>query len=167
MKFMIDSNIFDQIVESEDFLKNLKSKVTDGSIEIFSTPVQEEELGKIPKSKAEKSKKIREVPRKVVPLVAFVLGDGLHPDNSPLPSSGQFILGASTLASDEDAEIVHKIQNMNLKRTADGLIAATAASHVDVLVTNDWKGFAKKVEDLDLEIDVWDFDRFNRYIETH
>ena len=160
MKFMLDTNIFDRIVDCESVFEKVRSNFSDGKIKFITTPIQEEQLVKISESKKEKKERIASVPRENVPLSAYVLGG-----NPIVPSSANFVLGSSTLASDRELKIVEKIQRSNYSHTADALIAVTAIKYVEVLVTDDWKDFGKRVTDLQLEIDVCPFEKFREYIE--
>ena len=70
MKFMLDSNIYDCIVATTRMTETLKDLCDKGHIEIITTDIQEDELGKIPD--AHKWKQTEKVPgKKSLPLALY------------------------------------------------------------------------------------------------
>lgn len=146
MKFMMDTNIFDLLVASDEVAANVRRLAENGQVEIITTHIQEDELNNIPA--VEKRNKIAAIPRRVIPTTGFVLN---------YSRLGMARLGGGTIIDD--------FRQGNLRHTPDALIAATADGYADILVTQD-KTLTSRARTLRLNVDVWDYEQFDRYLTS-
>jgi predicted nucleic acid-binding protein len=102
---MIDTNVFDRLVDDAAALEAVAQAVRDRRLALFTTPVQEAQVAAVPDPV--RRKRLQRVPREVVP---------------PAPA-----VGAEFAA----------VQAGRTKHTADAVIAETARTRCDVLVTED------------------------------
>jgi hypothetical protein len=118
-QFLLDSNIFDKIVETPGAFRLVQRLVADGKIELVVTHIQEDELARI--TDEQKRQEIASVPRTVTPTAGFIL------DVSRL---GMARLG--------DPVPIEAVRGGNWhKYTHDALIAAAALADGQVLVAED------------------------------
>ncbi|MSP50109.1 MAG: hypothetical protein EXQ95_12385 [Alphaproteobacteria bacterium] len=89
-RLMLDTNIYDLVVARAGFAARLDRAVRAGHVEILRTPVQEDEIARIPD--AIKRTAMRKVPGRKIPAVL--------PASGPLPSED--VLIAMTAAAEAD-----------------------------------------------------------------
>src|SRR5439155_11967237 len=70
-QFLMDSNIFDKIVDTPGALQLVETLVADGKVELLVTHVQEDELARIPDE--QRRQRVALVPRTIAPTYGFVL----------------------------------------------------------------------------------------------
>jgi predicted nucleic acid-binding protein len=116
---MLDSNVFDRVVEHESDRRAIISLVKAGDVRLFTTYVQEGELFELAERSPEKYWRIASVPRRELPASVFVL------DHTPL---GAGRLGSGVVYG----SIRHKTSHID-----DAVIADTAAGEGLTLVTDD------------------------------
>src|SRR5215218_6101247 len=114
---MVDSMIFDSLVAGGDTAEAVLGAIRDGRLKLRTTHVQEDQLAAI-LDEAKRSA-IAAIPREVVPSSVFVLGVSR--------------LGEARLGAGDDYEAIRR----GSKDIEDAIIAATAVSEADVLVTED------------------------------
>ena len=71
LRVMLDTNIFDHIIETPGLASHLRSLTASGRLDIVVTHVQEDELAGI--QDTEKRRAIHQVPRRLVPTADLVL----------------------------------------------------------------------------------------------
>jgi hypothetical protein len=72
LRVMLDTNIFDRIIETPGLADHLQSLTASDRLDIVVTHVQEDELAGI--QGTEKRRAIQQLPRRSIPTAAFVLG---------------------------------------------------------------------------------------------
>ena len=147
LRVMLDTNIFDLIIETPGLAEHLQSLAASDRLDIVVTHVQEDELARIPDP--EKQRAIQQVPRRSLPTAVFVL------DVSRL---GQARLGEGQ----EGGLEYDTLHGENPKRLRDAVIALTAAAEaveVEALVTED-DGLARRVRAKAKTLKVWGFTEF-------
>jgi predicted nucleic acid-binding protein len=142
MRFVLDSNAYDFVVEDPEVHLLAVRLVEAEKIELLMTHVQEDELAAIPDAK--KREAIASLPRTLVATYGIVVGE--------------WRLGRARLG---DAEKIEAIRNHSGKHTRDALIAATAQYEDAALVTNERRltNFARRAG-----IEVWSPDRFIAFL---
>jgi len=153
LRVMLDTNIFDRIIEVPGLAGHLRSLTSSGRLDIVVTHVQEDELARI--RDTEKRWAIQQVPRRSVPTAVFVL------DVSRL---GQARLGEGH----EGGLEYDTLRGENPKRVRDAVIALTAAAEaeeVEVFVTED-DGLARRVRAKAKTLKVWNFPEFQLRVSS-
>ncbi len=145
MKFMLDTNIFDLIIDSDMVTNKVCGLVQQGLMKIVTTHIQEDELGKIPD--VAKRKKVALVPREIIDTSGFVWGASRY-DMARFGGEG-----------------IDEIRQGNPRHTEDALIAATAEGQADVLVTED-ATLGRRVRSQGFKVEVWSYQRFSQHIES-
>lgn len=146
MKFMLDTMIYDRIIENPGLIERINVLSNEGKIEILSTHIQDDQLSKIPDSK--KRAKISEINRKGVVTDGFIL------DLSRLDEAA---------FSDGEGISLCDIQSVSNGHTEDALIATTASRDADVLVTED-KRLSNRFKACTSVCKVWSFEEFLCFI---
>lgn len=147
-KFMLDTNIFDAIVEEKTDINNLPA-----NYEFYVTHIQKDEIDAIDKpEKQDKKKKLssffKELKQETIPTESFILGTSKlgNAKLSRVPTESA-VYGVSKYGeakyTSKDS-LIKKIRKGNLKHTEDALIGETAIKNNLTLVTNDPQ-FLKKV----------------------
>ena len=152
-KIMIDTNIVDCIVAEEGLSGRLQNLHHSGRLTILTTHIQQDEIGETPDTKQEHRKKLQEAIAKIAPQV--------------VPTKG-FVLGRSRLglAALGDGESIDRFRKGNIEHTEDALIASTAETKADVLVTENTKHFKRsRIKALGFQFELWDFKRFLEHID--
>jgi predicted nucleic acid-binding protein len=116
--YLIDSNIFDKLIDEPETLELASQLVESGALELLSTHIQADEIARTPD--AERLRRLLRVSVEQVPTYGFVLGSSR--------------LGMARLSESESIESLRK---GNLDHTEDALIAATAQFEGATLVTED------------------------------
>lgn len=155
LRVMLDTNIFDRIIETPGLVGQLRSLTASGRLDIVVTHVQEDELARI--RDTEKRRAIQRVPRRSVPTAVFVL------DVSRL---GQARLGEGH----EGGLEYDTLHGENPKRVRDAVIVLTAAAaapaeEVEVFVTEDG-GLARRVKAKAKTLKVWNFPEFQLRVSS-
>lgn len=119
-RYLIDSNIFDRIIDEAGMLDLVSRLHRDGVIELLATHVQRDELANVPDP--ERRDRLLTVPVNDVPTFGFVI------DVSPL--------GQARLAPEEPFETLRAGAD-RMKRTNDALISMTAQFEQATLVSED------------------------------
>jgi len=143
--FMLDTNIFDKIINNEKLEIRILELKNSEQIKILTTHIQIDELGAIADTARRKKllKCVNEI-CECIPTMGVVL------DVSRI--------GMARLS---DGEEIEKIRQGNLKRTQDALISSTASSDTDFLVTED-RSFATRVKRNLTNVQVLNFNEFVR-----
>jgi hypothetical protein len=124
-KIMLDANEYDKLLEHPDSYDKLLGLLAEGKIELLSTHIQRDEILATP----DPAKKARL--EALLTHVRMIETRGVVVDLSRV--------GLARLGSDEEHRIIYHVRHRK-----DGLIAATATSDADTLVTDD-KRFAKRL----------------------
>jgi hypothetical protein len=147
VRVMLDSNIFDRIIESPGLVERLQSLRAAGLLDLIVTHVQEDELAGAPDAKR---RAYPPVPRRVVKTSVAVLG---------VSRLGKARLGEGQ-AGGLDFGVLAGPNSTHVK---DAVIALSAAGEVDVLVTSDER-LANRVKAEAQELRVWTFEEFKRQV---
>lgn len=155
LRVMLDTNIFDRIIETPGLVGQLRSLTASGRLDIVVTHVQEDELARI--RDTEKRRAIQRVPRRSVPTAVFVL------DVSRL--------GKARLGEGHEGGLEYDtLHGENPKRVRDAVIVLTAAAaapaeEVEVFVTEDG-GLARRVKAKAKTLKVWNFPEFQLRVSS-
>lgn len=147
LRVMLDTNIFDRIVETPGLAADLQSLTASGHLEVLVTHVQEDELAVIPDG--DKRQAVQQVPRRSVATPVFIIG---------LSRLGEAALGGGH----EGGVSLDRLAKLH--RTRDAVIALTAAAReeqVEAFVTED-RRLARDVRAQADKLKVWDFATFRR-----
>ena len=136
---MLDSNVFDKLVDDRDALALVRRLVESGEVVLLSTHVQADEIARTPD--LERRALLMSIPVQHVPTFGFAL------DYSRL--------GAARLG---DSELLESLRRDNLENTEDALIGATAVFEQATLVSED-RTLAKRARAQG--IDVLDWSQFH------
>ena len=145
-RFALDTNVFDQIIESEDSLARVERLAARGLIEIVVTHVQEDELAEI--QDEPKRARIARVPRVQEPTSDFIIGVSR--------------LGMARLGTGVHLEPL-RASNPR-KYTNDALIAATAIWDGVTLVSEE-RRLRNRVRD-EYGLEVWDWARLDARLRS-
>ena len=151
MKIMIDTNIYDSLIDDSKTFKLVEQLMEKELVKILTTHIQEDEVEQT--KVTDKREELKKVPiTNKIGTSLFVIGTS---------RIGEARLGSGA----ENGVEFTRIQRSNSKHTNDAIIAFTAAKEADVLVTEDAKLRAKlKAQSTTLE--VWDYKRFTDYINS-
>jgi hypothetical protein len=118
---ILDTNVYDAAIDNDQLRNLMAKKQESGSIALFSTRIENEELAAIPplQDRGQKSA----VQTVLISPAVFVL-DASHLDDD-------------RLGTDEANAAFNYLQNGSKKHTNDAMIGATAMIDADILVTND------------------------------
>ena len=169
MKIMVDTNIYDKIIETPGMLERLNSHTADGHLTVLTTFVQEEQIAAI--TDTEKRKMIQSIQRTKVPPAAGLWGLtpwGEFPWGSDGSEGGLPVHEVMTTITPEQADVAmpkEHAEAFGLRRghSGDALIASTASVEADVLVTEDGR-LRKKVKNSGAKCHVWTFDNLREYV---
>lgn len=148
IRIMLDSNVYDEVIAVPRFTDRLRAAIASGDIQIVTTHVQRDELSEI---------------RDPVKLAATL----------DVPGTVTATAGAAWNVSQWDqarwdegtGDIVYTdIFKSNPRDIEDALIAITAASEADVLVTQE-KTLPKRIAATGSKLVVWNFDRLKRFVD--
>lgn len=146
---MLDSNVYDEVIAVSGFADRLRAAIETGHIDIVTTPIQRDELGRIP-DPAKRAATL-DVPGTVISTAGAVWG---------VSRFDQARYGKG------DGDIVYTdIFKGNPRDIEDALIAITAASEADVLVTQEKGKLPKRILAARSKLTVWDFAQLRRYID--
>jgi predicted nucleic acid-binding protein len=149
MRFMLDTMIFNHIVDDPAFAMVVRNAAHSGSITIVSTHIQEDQIADNPDD--EKREAISRIPRTVVPTTGFAL------DVSRLDMA--------RFANDETSATIERMGQRHLKNTKDALIAASARDEADAIVTDD-KTLRKRIRREGLNVPLFTFEEFRRHVTS-
>jgi predicted nucleic acid-binding protein len=146
---MLDTNIYDRIVETPGMASALDQLTAAGRIQILTTFIQQDEIAAIPDVvKRSKVKSVRTT--KVTPTAGMY---GVTPyGESPYGCDGS-----------EGVLPVDALMSRSGKRWQDALIASTASAKADVLVTED-ADLKSRVARAGIRCEVWGYECFRQYI---
>lgn len=116
-RFMLDSMVLDELVESEPDRRAVVALIANRQIELFTTHIQEDELARI--TDEVKRWRVKSLPRTIIPTSDFVVGVSR--------------LGMARLGSGRVYELIRHGQS----HVNDALIAATAEHEGHTLVTSE------------------------------
>jgi predicted nucleic acid-binding protein len=141
-KIMLDTMEYDKLLATLDSYHRLLRLLSSGRIELLTTHIQRDQIRAAP-----------DHPKKASLLEIFakarIIGTrGIVFDVSRFDQA--------KFGSDEDHDIIKRA-----KDAKDGLIAATASSGADTLVTDD-KNFTKRLRKAHIECEVIDFTSFEK-----
>lgn len=140
---MLDTMIFDHVVADAPLFEAVKEAAEAGRITIVTTHVQEDQIAAIPD--ADKREAILRIPRSIVPTTGFAMGVSR--------------LGMAGLTNEETSATLERIGQRHLKTVKDALIAASASSRADALVTED-NTLRKRIEREGLKVSLLTFEEF-------
>lgn len=149
MRFMLDTMIFNHIVDDPRFAKVVRDAAHGGAITIVSTHIQEDQIADNPDG--EKREAISRIPRTVVPTTGFAL------DVSRL--------GMAKFADDDTSATIERMGQLHLKNTKDALIAASARDEADVIVTED-KTLRHRIRREGMNVRLMSFEEFRRHVSS-
>jgi len=144
---MLDSNVYDKIIEQIGMTEVLAALHHSGQIEIIITHIQEDELSRIPNTNKRE-------------LVMKVPGNRVTTEGA-IWNVSRF--GEATFGAGGGDIKIEDIQKGNPNHSEDALIANTAAARADILVTDE-KTLPKRIRTTGSKIKVWDFSEFQEYI---
>jgi len=145
LRIMLDTMIFDKIVEIPGMTDDLRTLVAAGKVDIVTTHVQDDELEQVRNSS--KHAGLARIPCRRVPTAVFVF------DVSRL--------GLARLGAGEEGGLRYERLRMgNPKHTRDAIIALTAAQEADVLVSED-RTLSHRTRASAETLEVWDFAQFS------
>lgn len=149
MRFMLDTMIFDHIVDDPAFANVVRDAAHKGSITIVSTHIQEDQIAAIPDD--EKRKAISRIPRTVVATTGLAWGVSR--------------LGMAAFADDDTSATIERMGQRHLKNTMDALMAASARDEADVFVTED-KTLRHRIRRDGMNVPVLTFAEFRRQVSS-
>jgi predicted nucleic acid-binding protein len=144
LRAMIDTNIFDAILEAPTSVALLNDLTNRGKLVIMVTHVQADEIAAMSEVKREKREALQN------------LAAGLI--TTTLPTSGA-IWGVTKWGQGTDELRIGDIMRSNPKDAQDALIAITAAAHADVLVTNE-EALPRRIRAKGATLEVLNFAHF-------
>lgn len=144
LRVMLDSQIYDLIINETGMGPFLNQLSTDGKIKILTTHIQRDELNAI--TDEEKRKAIQDILTELVPTSGGVYGVSIY---------GQATYGDGSSGGFGINDVRSKSKN----HTKDALIATTAARDADALVTEDTR-LSKRLETLKSKCQIWNFETF-------
>lgn len=140
-KFMLDTNIFDKILEEEIDINSFPS-----TYEFYVTHIQKDEIEAMDKpEKQDKRKKLldffKESRQEIIPTESFILGTSRlgQAKLSKVPTESA-VYGVSRYGEAKYTlknNLIEEIRKGNLEHTEDALIGETAIKNNMILVTND------------------------------
>jgi hypothetical protein len=149
IKVMLDSNVHDEVIAVPGFSDRLRRAIVAGDIQIVTTHVQRDELERI--ADPVKRAAALDVPGAVTATAGAVWS---------VSRCDQAKYGEG------DGDIKYaEIFKGNPRDIEDALIAITAASEVDVLVTQEKTKLPSRILATGSKLKVWDFDRLRRYVD--
>lgn len=147
MRYMLDTMIFNHIIDDPAFANVVRDAARSGSITIVTTHIQEDQIADNPD--AEKREAISRIPRTVVPTTGVAVGVSR--------------LGMARFADDDTSATIERIGQRHVKNTRDALIAASARDEADMIVTDD-KTLRKRILREDLNVPLLNFEEFRRQV---
>lgn len=148
MKIMLDTQIYDLIVDTPGMAKRLNRLSREGKVTVLCTHIQEDELANI----ADKQKRaaIVKIIKKKVATSGAVYGVSKY-------GQATYVHGSS------DGVSIGDIRSPSGKHTKDALIATAAAQNADVLVTED-RRLANRMRILSPSCKAWGFGQLKEYL---
>ncbi len=148
MRIMLDSNIHDLIVANPAACDAVKRSIEDGRLKLVSTHVQHDELKRAPE------------PKRTTLLEIYDLAE-LRPTNGAVFDVSRW--DQCQFGTDEENGSINVLMGGNPKHAEDALIAATASSEADALVTNETR-LASKIKRAGFSADVWSWSEFASWL---
>jgi predicted nucleic acid-binding protein len=151
---MLDTNCYDEILRRDGLLNRLNHLTAAEKITILQTHIQEDELSAVPD--IEKRERLLDVYRQLA--AERIPTDGAAWDVSKW---GQATYGGGT------GEIQFgDIRRTNPRDARDALIATTASSQADILVTGDSE-LTKRIRAKNPNLKVWTFASFLEHLRSY
>ncbi len=147
MRLMLDTMIYDEIVETPGILELLPRLVDEGEMEILVPHIQEDELANDPDER--KRAEVAKIPRQEIPTRGAVW-DTSKWDKATWGDGSEGGVGVNEIRSERGGH------------THDALIATSAAGNADVLVTEDNR-LKNRLKDSNSICEVWTFERFRSF----
>ena len=145
---MLDTQIYDLVITTPNFIERLNRLSEEGKITILCTHIQNDELSKIPD--ANKYAEIAKIKRTQVTTAGAVYGFSKYDAST----YGNGSLGGIS---------IDQIRSTSKGHTKDALIATTAARDADVLVTEDDR-LSKKFVLNSTSCELWSFEKFKTFV---
>jgi predicted nucleic acid-binding protein len=146
---MIDTNIFDAILEAPTSVALLNDLTNRGKLVIMVTHVQADEIAAMSEAKREKREALQNIAGELI--------------TTTLPTSGAIWgvtkWGQGMFGDGTDELRIGDIMRSNSKDAQDALIAITAAAHADVLVTNE-EALPRRIRAKGATLEVLNFEHF-------
>jgi predicted nucleic acid-binding protein len=148
---MFDTMEYDKLLENQATYEKLLHLITYRRIELLTTHIQRDEIMATP-DEAKRTKLMR-----LFTTAHLIATRGII--------FGTSRFGEARFGRDEDHKVIDDIRGNSWdKDTEDSLIAATASSDADTLVTDD-RPFMRRLRDANVRCDVIDFGVFQRRLE--
>jgi hypothetical protein len=148
MRIMLDSNVHDSIAADLAVLEAIRKRIEDGQLTLVSTHIQRDELSRAPE------------PKRTALLAIYDL-------TQTIPTTGAMFdvshFDEASWGTDEASASAVLLMAGNLKHAEDALIAATASTEADALVTHETR-LASKIERAGFPGEVWSWDRFVAWV---
>ncbi len=148
LRIMLDTNIYDQICARRDLPRKVNDAHHAGKVLILCTHIQQDEIAQIP----DEDKRA---------IMSSVVGTRIATSGA---AWGVSRWGLSTWGDGSGDVRIGDIATSSGNHVRDGLIASTDAAAADVLVTEDQR-LQKRVCRASSTLEVWDFQKFVKYIE--
>lgn len=142
-RFLVDSNVYDQLVVAPERQIPVIDCCEAGAIELLMTHVQVDELMAMPDDS--KHGRVLAIPFTQVPTYGMVLGTS-----------------RVGLARFGEPELIDAVRSDEGNHVNDALLASTAKYEQAILVTNDRRLSNRAME---IEVEVWDSSRFLGYLD--
>lgn len=151
MKFMLDTMIYDLIINTAGLIDRLNLLSDCGKVVILCTHIQNDQLTKIPDER--KRAEVSKITRIQVTTAGAVFGISKF--------------GCATFGDGSQTGIsIDQICSPSKSHTEDALIATTASRDADVLVTEDKRLF-KRFKVATPGCKVWPFKKFLQFIQDY
>ncbi|MFM7346401.1 MAG: hypothetical protein ACKO1J_13670 [Tagaea sp.] len=156
MIVMLDSMIYDKIIENDGFLDVLKRRHSQGTLRIIDTHIQLDQLS----ATTDECKRTR--------LLALIEELKLLAVRVPTIGGVWDVTrwDEGTFGSDEENIAIEKAMNSNPRHSQDALIAVTAAAHVDYLITED-RPLTNRISSSGLSLKVLTFEGFTKALGSY
>ncbi len=148
MRLMLDTMIYDKIVETPGMLELVLRLVDRGEVEILATHIQQDELANDPDER--RRAEVAKIPRQEIPTSGAVW------DTSKWDK-------ATWGDGSEGGVSVNEIRSEKRGHTHDALIATSASANADVLVTDDNR-LKNRLKDSDAKCEIWTFEQFRSFV---
>lgn len=148
MKIMLDTQIYDWIIDTPEMVERLNRLSREGKVRILCTHIQEDELVRIPDEK--KRAAVASIIKEKVPTSGGVFN---------VSKWNEFSWGDGSPGGFS----IDDVRSPSKGHTEDALIATTAVRDADVLVTED-RRLANRMQTLSARCQIWRFDELKKYV---
>ena len=149
VRVMVDTNVYDAAVHNSELGSLIRALQGIGRIAVSTTRIQHEELQEIPPERD--VGQASAVQTEQLPVGVFVLDYG--------------ILNDDHLGSEKADALFDRMRTESASNIEDAMIAATAATHADILVTDD-RRFRKRFAGLSTATKAMSTSEFHTFLLT-